>query len=145
MLEGYAGEASLTREKVRAWTWNTEQQTGTMARRRRHRHDWYVLFMSLPRAYPKKRHRQYPRFLTRHRPSQPIRPQSIEKNRRIIDKQTKDLPSKFLLILVRGKRESRSSNTTSVRRRIAGSILANCVMWPGYHDGGTGRIGKGIF
>ena len=55
-----------------------------------------------------------------------------------------DAPSKLRLMLVSGKRESRSSSTTSVRRRRTGSWRRNCVMCPGYHDGGAGRAGNGM-
>lgn len=33
----------------------------------------------------------------------------------------------------------------SVRRRIVGRFRVNCVICPGYHDGGTGSTGKGMF
>lgn len=52
-----------------------------------------------------------------------------------------DPPSKVLLILVRGKRESLISRTTSVRESKDGSIRVNLIMCPGNHEGGTGKSG----
>lgn len=54
------------------------------------------------------------------------------------------LPSKLLLMLVRGKRESLSSRTTSVRDSSAGSCFVKRFMCPGNHDGGEGSAGNGI-
>lgn len=56
----------------------------------------------------------------------------------------KGSPSKFLLILVRGRRESLISSTTSVFVSNAGSIPVNFIMCPGNQDGGAGRLGIGI-
>jgi hypothetical protein len=44
-------------------------------------------------------------------------------------------------MLVRGKRESRSSRTTSVRVRREGSMRVNFFMCPGNHDVGEGKAG----
>jgi hypothetical protein len=54
-------------------------------------------------------------------------------------------PSKVLLILVSGSRESLSSSTTSVRVSKAGSIRVNFIICPGNHDGGMGKSGKGMW
>lgn len=55
-----------------------------------------------------------------------------------------DSPSRVLLILVRGRRESLISSTTSVRVRKAGSCFVNFIIWPGNQDGGAGSRGFGI-
>lgn len=52
------------------------------------------------------------------------------------------LPSRLLLMLVRGRRESLSSRTTSVRDNSAGSCFVNRFMCPGNHDGGDGSAGN---
>jgi len=51
------------------------------------------------------------------------------------------LPSKLRFMLVKGRRESRISRTTSVRASKDGSIRTNLDMCPGNHEGGTGRGG----
>ena len=53
-------------------------------------------------------------------------------------------PSRVLLILVKGSRESLSSRTTFVLLSKAGSILVNFIMCPGNHDGGPGRAGRWV-
>lgn len=45
-------------------------------------------------------------------------------------------------MLVKGSRESLSSNTTSVRVSRAGSIRVNFIICPGNHDGGAGSTGE---
>jgi hypothetical protein len=55
-----------------------------------------------------------------------------------------DLPSRVRLILVKGKRESLISSTTSVRVKKAGSCFVNFIIWPGNQDGGAGNRGLGI-
>jgi hypothetical protein len=51
-------------------------------------------------------------------------------------------PSRVLLILVKGSRESLISRTTFVLLSKAGSILVNFIMCPGNHEGGPGRAGR---
>lgn len=51
-------------------------------------------------------------------------------------------PSRVLLILVKGSRESLSSRTTFVLLSKAGNIRVNFIMCPGNHDGGLGRAGR---
>ena len=53
-------------------------------------------------------------------------------------------PSRVLLILVKGSRESLISRTTFVLLSKAGSILVNFIMCPGNHDGGLGRAGRWV-
>ena len=53
-------------------------------------------------------------------------------------------PSRVLLILVKGSRESLSSRTTFVLLSKAGSILVNFIMCPGNHDCGLGRAGRWV-
>ena len=50
-----------------------------------------------------------------------------------------NIPSRVLLILVKGSRESLSSRTTFVLLSKAGSIRVNFIICPGNHDGGPGR------
>jgi hypothetical protein len=52
------------------------------------------------------------------------------------------LPSRVLLMLVRGSLESLISRTTFVRLRKAGSMRVNFIMCPGNHDGGVGSGGR---
>lgn len=52
------------------------------------------------------------------------------------------LHSRLLFILVRGRRESLSSRTTSVRDSSAGSCFVNRFMCPGNHDGADGSAGN---
>jgi hypothetical protein len=44
-------------------------------------------------------------------------------------------------MLVKGRRESLISRTTSVRVSNAGSIRVNFIMCPGNHEGAMGSIG----
>lgn len=57
----------------------------------------------------------------------------------------RDQPSNDLLMLVKGRRESLISMTTSVRVSREGSIRVNFIMCPGYHDGGAGSRGNGMW
>ena len=53
-------------------------------------------------------------------------------------------PSRVLLILVRGSRESLSSRTTFVLFSKAGSIRVNFIMCPGNHEGGPGSAERWV-
>ena len=54
---------------------------------------------------------------------------------------TMHAPSNVLFILVKGRRESLISRTTSVRVNNVGSIRVNFIICPGNHDGGAGNMG----